>query len=223
MSTATITNGNGRRARRSPTRTGCRTALRRSATRRPARSAHLLLVVGVAGLVLVIGAFIEPEAVLPLVPVRLRLRARHRPRRVVLGADPSRRGRRVVGRPAAGVTRTSTARLSRSTVLFVPVLIGIFSGQSAPWYGFIHGPEPADEHLKHVWHVKHLYFSTPFFLRRLALYFGGLDRLLGRDAELVDAQDAVGGAAHHQEDAVVGAVGRRAARPDLDVLRVRSC
>jgi len=57
-------------------------------------------------------------------------------------------------------------------VLFVPVLIGIFSRNLHLWYGFVHGSEPTDEHLKRVWHVKHLYFSTPFFLARLALYFG---------------------------------------------------
>lgn len=57
------------------------------------------------------------------------------------------------------------------TVLFVPVLVGTFTGDLYPWYNFVHGPEPADEHLKHVWHVKHIYFSTPFFLARLALYF----------------------------------------------------
>jgi hypothetical protein len=56
-------------------------------------------------------------------------------------------------------------------VLFLPVLVGIFTGNLHAWYGFVHGPEPTDEHLKHIWHVKHAYFSTPFFLARIALYF----------------------------------------------------
>jgi hypothetical protein len=56
-------------------------------------------------------------------------------------------------------------------VLFVPVLIGIFTGKLHAWYGFIHDPQPEEGHLRHVWHIKHLYFSTPFFLARLALYF----------------------------------------------------
>jgi hypothetical protein len=56
-------------------------------------------------------------------------------------------------------------------VLFLPVLVGIFTGNLHAWYGFVHGPEPAEGHLKHIWHVKHTYFSTPFFLARIALYF----------------------------------------------------
>src|SRR6478672_6753410 len=57
-------------------------------------------------------------------------------------------------------------------VLFIPVLIGIFSGNLHAWYGFVHGAEPTEENLNHLWHVKHVYFATPFFLARLALYFG---------------------------------------------------
>lgn len=55
-------------------------------------------------------------------------------------------------------------------VLFLPVLFGVFSGQLHKWYDFVHG-EPPTGHLEHVWHVKHLYFSTPFVLARVALYF----------------------------------------------------
>jgi len=58
------------------------------------------------------------------------------------------------------------------TVLFLPVLIGIFTGNLYAWYDFIHGPEPSEAHLRHLWHVKHIYFSTAFLLARLALYFG---------------------------------------------------
>ena len=57
------------------------------------------------------------------------------------------------------------------TVLFLPVLVGTFTGKLYAWYDFVHGAPPGDEHLKHVWHVKHVYFSTPFYLARLCLYF----------------------------------------------------
>src|SRR4029453_15164247 len=38
-------------------------------------------------------------------------------------------------------------------VLFVPVLVGIFPRNLHAWYSFVQGPEPAEGHLKHVWHV----------------------------------------------------------------------
>ena len=97
-------------------------------------------------------------------------------------------------------------------VLFVPVLIGIFTGNLHAWYGFIHGPEPAEEHMKHVWHVKHLYFSTPFFLARLALYFGVWIAYSVAMRNWSTKQDAIGGAALAKQDALVGAVRRSAAR-----------
>ena len=80
-------------------------------------------------------------------------------------------------------------------VLFVPVLVGIFTGNLHLWYDFVHGPEPADEHLKRVWHVKHVYFSTPFFLARLALYFGVWIAYSVAMRNWSTKQDAVGGAA----------------------------
>jgi hypothetical protein len=80
-------------------------------------------------------------------------------------------------------------------VLFVPVLVGIFSGNLHLWYGFVHGPEPGEEHLKHVWHVKHVYFSTPFFLARLALYFGVWIAYSVAMRNWSTTQDAGGGAA----------------------------
>src|SRR5262249_2960109 len=52
------------------------------------------------------------------------------------------------------------------------VLVGTFTGNLHLWYEFVHGPEPGEEKLQHLWHVKGLYFSTPFLLARLALYFG---------------------------------------------------
>jgi hypothetical protein len=80
-------------------------------------------------------------------------------------------------------------------VLLVPVLAGIFTGKLHAWYDFVHGPEPSDEHLKHVWHVKHLYFSTPFLLARLALYFGVWIAYSVAMRNWSLRQDAVGGAA----------------------------
>ncbi len=56
-------------------------------------------------------------------------------------------------------------------LLLLPLLAGIFGGQLHQWYAFIHGPEPTEEHLAHVWHVKKLYFATPFVLARFAVYF----------------------------------------------------
>ena len=53
-------NGNGG-TRRSPTRTGCRTASRRSATSAAGAFRTLLLVVGVAGVALVVGAIVDPK------------------------------------------------------------------------------------------------------------------------------------------------------------------
>ncbi len=56
-------------------------------------------------------------------------------------------------------------------VLFLPVLLGTFTRNLHTWYAFVHSPEPGEEHLKHLWHVKHIYFGTPFLLARLAFYF----------------------------------------------------
>ncbi|MDY3551909.1 hypothetical protein R5W24_000989 [Gemmata sp. JC717] len=81
------------------------------------------------------------------------------------------------------------------TVLFLPVLVGTFTGELHAWYSFVHGQEPPEGHLKHLWHVKHTYFATPFFLARLALYFAvwvGYSVAMRRWST---KQDAVGGVA----------------------------
>jgi len=58
------------------------------------------------------------------------------------------------------------------TALFIPVLIGIYSGKLHAWFEFIHkDPSKLVGHEVHLQHVKHLYFATPFFLGRLAIYF----------------------------------------------------
>jgi len=78
-------------------------------------------------------------------------------------------------------------------VLFIPVLVGIFTGNLHQWYGFVHGPEPSDEHLGRVWHIKHTYFSTPFFLARIALYFAVWIGYSVAMRNWSTRQDAVGG------------------------------
>ncbi len=80
-------------------------------------------------------------------------------------------------------------------VLFIPVLIGTFSGNLHAWYAFVHGPEPSEEHLQHLWHVKHVYFNTPFLLARLAVYFGVWIAYATAMRRWSLKQDAVGGAA----------------------------
>ncbi len=79
--------------------------------------------------------------------------------------------------------------------LFVPVLIGIFTGNLHAWYDFVHGSPPEEEYLQHLWHVKHLYFGTPFLLARLALYFAVWIGYSVAMRHWSTKQDAVGGAA----------------------------
>lgn len=57
-------------------------------------------------------------------------------------------------------------------VLFIPVLIGIFSGNLHNWYDFIHHEPAKDSPEFHLWRVKSTYFATPFFVGRMVLYFG---------------------------------------------------
>jgi hypothetical protein len=80
-------------------------------------------------------------------------------------------------------------------VLFLPVLIGTFTGNLHAWYDFVHGQEPTEEHLKRLWHVKHTYFNTPFFLARLALYFAVWIGYSVAMRNWSTKQDAIGGAA----------------------------
>ncbi len=80
-------------------------------------------------------------------------------------------------------------------VLFVPVLVGMLSGKLYTWYDFIHGQQPEEGHLNHLWHVKHLYFSTPFFVARLALYFAVWIGYSVAMRSWSMQQDAIGGVA----------------------------
>jgi hypothetical protein len=78
-------------------------------------------------------------------------------------------------------------------VLAAPILIGIFSGSLYAWYDFVHGPEPVEDPLRNIWHSKHIYFSTPFLLLRLALYFAVWIAYSVAMRNWSTAQDAVGG------------------------------
>src|SRR6185436_15704454 len=64
-----------------------------------------------------------------------------------------------------------TRALLPLSLLFVPILICIYSGDLHEWQSFIARPAPDDPHLQHQWHVKHVYFSMPFFLLRISFYF----------------------------------------------------
>jgi hypothetical protein len=82
------------------------------------------------------------------------------------------------------------------TVLFIPVLVGIFSGNLHAWYDFVHGPEPAaGTQEAHLWHIKHTYFATPFFLARIIIYFAVWIAYVAVMLKWSTRQDAVGGAA----------------------------
>ncbi|MBA4066107.1 MAG: quinol:cytochrome C oxidoreductase [Isosphaera sp.] len=80
--------------------------------------------------------------------------------------------------------------------LIVPVLVGIYTGNLHQWYDFIHkDPATLHGHEAHIQHVKHVYFSAPFFIGRLALYFA-VWVIYSRMMRTWSAgQDAVGGAA----------------------------
>jgi hypothetical protein len=93
------------------------------------------------------------------------------------------------------VFENMTRALLPLAILFVPVLIGTFSGNLHSWYAFVHGPEPTEGHLKHLWHVKHTYFATPFLLARLALYFAVWLTYSVMMRRWSAKQDAVGGIA----------------------------
>ncbi|HJZ55050.1 MAG TPA: hypothetical protein VKE74_08825 [Gemmataceae bacterium] len=81
-------------------------------------------------------------------------------------------------------------------VLFVPILIGIFTGNLHEWYNFVHGPEPEPgSHEHHQWHVKHVFFGTAFFLVRVALYFAVWIAYAVAMLRWSTRQDATGGVA----------------------------
>jgi hypothetical protein len=81
-------------------------------------------------------------------------------------------------------------------VLFVPVLVGIYTNNLHNWYAFVGGPEPAaGGHEHHQWHVKHVYYAAPFFVARIALYFAVWLAYSAAMRRWSLRQDAEGGAA----------------------------
>lgn len=193
MSTASITNGNGASAPITYP-AGLPDAVAPLGERAAGWFRNLLLVAGVSGLVLVIGAFIDARQFFHsylfgyVFALDISLGALF----WVLIHHVSDAGWSV------GLRRVYE-NISRAiiplAVLFLPMLVGIFSGNLHVWYDFVHGPEPSEEHLKHVWHIKGLYFATPFFLARIVLYFGVW---IGYSVAMRNwslKQDSVGGAA----------------------------
>lgn len=100
---------------------------------------------------------------------------------------------------SVGLRRTFenlTLAIAPLAVLILPILVGIFSGQLHAWYDFIHGPGPeAGSHEQHVWHTKHAFYSTPFFLLRLGAYFAVWTAFAHALRKWSTRQDASGGAA----------------------------
>lgn len=89
-----------------------------------------------------------------------------------------------------------TRGLAPLAVLFLPVLVGIYTGNLHGWYEFVSGAEPAaGTHEHHQWHVKQLYFSPAFFLARVAIYFAVWLVYSSLMRRLSARQDAEGGAA----------------------------
>ena len=87
-----------------------------------------------------------------------------------------------------------TRALVPLTLLFIPILVGIYTGNLHEWYGFITGPEPdAGSHEHHLWHVRHLYFAAPFFLGRVVVYFAAWIVYATMMRKWSERQDAAGG------------------------------
>lgn len=155
---------------------------------------NLLVVAGVAGLVLLVGALIDPKQFFHsylfgyVFALDISLGALF----WVLIHHVSDAGWSVGLRR---VFENMTRAIVPLAVLFIPLLVGTFTGNLYLWYDFVHGPEPDEGHLKHVWHVKHLYFSTPFLLARVVLYFGVWVAYSVAMRNWSTQQDAVGGAA----------------------------
>jgi len=87
-----------------------------------------------------------------------------------------------------------TRALPALAVLFVPILICIYTGNLHEWQSFISQPEPGDPHVQHQWHIKHLYFSAPFFLVRITVYFVVWLSYSHFMRRLSERQDSEGGA-----------------------------
>jgi len=156
---------------------------------------NLAAVVAVAGLVLLVGAFVDPKQFFHsylfgyVFALDIALGALF----WVLIHHVSDAGWSVGLRR---VFENMNRALIPLAVLFLPVLVGIYTGNLHRWYKFIHvHPESLSEPEAHVQHVKQIYFSTPFFLARLAIYFGVWIGYSVAMRNWSTEQDYVGGAA----------------------------
>lgn len=86
-----------------------------------------------------------------------------------------------------------TRALFPLAVLFIPILFGISTDYLHPWHTFITNPQP-EGHEAHVWEVKSIWFATPFFLARIVLYFAVWLHYSYWMRRWSVQQDAVGGA-----------------------------
>src|SRR5262245_50563553 len=145
MSSATTINGNGAPPITYPD--GLPDSVAPLGDRAAAWFRTLLLVAGVSGLALIVGVVLNPRQFFHsyLFGYVLALD-------IALGALFWVLIHHVAGAGWSVGLRRVYENISRAiiplAVLFIPVLVGIFTGNLHQWYGFVHGPEPTDEHLK---------------------------------------------------------------------------
>jgi hypothetical protein len=100
---------------------------------------------------------------------------------------------------SVGLRRTfenMTRTLIPLTVLFLPIMMGIYSGELYQWFEFIHkDPATLHGHEVHLQYVKGIYFATPFLLLRVTFYFSVWVWYSVRMRRWSVHQDLVGGAA----------------------------
>jgi len=192
MSNATAINGNGAPPITYPS--GLPDAVAPLGDRATGWFRNLLLVAGLSGLVMIVGAVMNPKQFFHsyLFGYVLALD-------VALGALFWVLIHHVADAGWSVGLRRIYENMSRAilplAVLFVPVLVGIYTGNLHKWYEFIH--KDASElhgHEVHLQHVKAVYFSAPFLLARLALYFGVWIAYSAAMRNWSTRQDAVGGA-----------------------------
>lgn len=95
------------------------------------------------------------------------------------------------------VFENMTRALLPLVVLFLPIMMGIYTGNLHQWYEFIHkDPSTLHGHEVHIQEVKQIYFATPFLLFRLTLYFSVWVGYSVRMRRWSSEQDTFGGAAH---------------------------
>ena len=192
MSTATTTNGNGAAPITYPD--GLPDAVAPLGDRAAAWFRNLLFVACIAGLVMIVGAVLDQRQFYHsyLFGYVLALD-------VALGALFWVLIHHVADAGWSVGLRRIYENMSRAIVplgvLFIPILVGIHTDKLHTWHAFIH--KEASElqgHEVHLQHVKAVYFSTPFFLARLALYFGVWIAYSVAMRNWSHRQDSIGGA-----------------------------